>query len=88
MARGKSRKNCTSGCPTGGHSSWGECARSKGIQINPSLMDTGRQKAWDTELDAYQSATDQGIHPDTTKMRDIQAALDKSDATGVAYEGS
>jgi hypothetical protein len=51
-------------------------------------MDTGRQKAWDTELDAYQSATDQGIHPDTTKMRDIQAALDKSDATGVAYEGS
>jgi len=85
-ARGKSRKNCTSGCPTGGHKSWGECLRAKGLQVQPNIMGASAQKAWDRELNSFESATRQGVMPEGTKQHQIDAAMKVSDSTGVAYK--
>lgn len=50
------------------------------------LIDNGwTQKSWQGELDAYKSARAQGIQPDSTKMADIQKAVDISNKTGHAY---
>lgn len=48
-------------------------------------LDYTRQQKWDAELDLYASAVKQGIQPETTKTRGIQAALDWSENTGTAY---
>ena len=85
--RKKSMKNCTSGCETGGHKSWGECLRSKGVGIQPNLMFTGVQKQWDRELDSYRSAVRQGVQPNGTKQHQIDAAMKASEVSGVAYQG-
>lgn len=84
--RKKSRKNCTSGCPSGGHANWGECMRSKALQLAPNLSDTQTQKQWDRELDSYESARRQGVEPRGTKQHLIDEAMRTSDATGVAYQ--
>lgn len=86
MPRMKSRKKCTAGCPVGGHQSWGECLRAKGVSINPNLMDTSKQKSWDRELDNYESARKQGIEPAGTSQKKIDEAMKLSDASGVAYK--
>lgn len=50
------------------------------------LIDNGwTQKSWQGELDAYKSARAQGIQPDSTKMADIQKAVEISNKTGHAY---
>lgn len=86
MPRMKSRKNCSSSCLTGGHKSWGECVRAKSIRLNPNLADTGKQKAWDKELDSYESARNQGVEPRGTSQKLIDEAMKTSEATGVAYQ--
>lgn len=88
MPRMKSKKNCTSGCLTGGHKSWGECMRSKGLQLSPAVNgDYGKkQKAWDKELANYESAVKQGVQPRGTKQKLIDEAMETSQATGVAYQ--
>ena len=86
-ARKKSKKNCTSGCPTGGHKSWGECLRAKALNVKPNLMFGEAQKKWDRELDSYRSAVRQGVQPEGTKQHQIDAAMKVSDSTGVAYQG-
>lgn len=81
-----SRKHCSSSCSTGGHKSWGECVRSKGILLNPNLADTGKQKQWDKELDNYEAARAQGVEPSGTSQAKIDEAMKISDASGVAYK--
>lgn len=87
MPRMKSKKKCTSGCPTGGHKSWGECARAKSLQLSPAVNGEygKRQKAWDKELASYESAVKQGVQPRGTKQHLIDEAMATSEATGVAY---
>lgn len=46
------------------------------------------QKKWDKELALYKQARAQGIQPDSTKTKDIVKAIDTSNKTGVAYDGS
>lgn len=81
---------CTSGCPTQDCPSYGACMRRKGIATT-GLESTGPgfarnvQKAWDAELDAYADAKRQGIQPAGTSMAAVRDALEKSDATGTAY---
>lgn len=48
-------------------------------------QDATAQKAWDRELDMYQSAVRQGIQPETTKAAGIRAALDWSEKNGTPY---
>jgi hypothetical protein len=39
-----------------------------------------RQKAWDKELDSYESATRQGVHPEGTKQHHIDKAMKEAGA--------
>lgn len=84
-ASAKRFKKCTSSCTEGGHPSWGACVRAKRLSLNPSLSDTGKQKAWDRELDSYESAIRQGVQPDSTKQASIDKAMRISEETGTAY---
>lgn len=47
--------------------------------------DATRQKKWDTELAAYRDAKAQGVQPETTRSKDIGAAMRWSEKNGVAY---
>lgn len=81
---------CASSCKTQDHSSYGECLRSKrvattGLETTHPSFSTTRQKNWDKELNAYESAVKQGIQPEGTTMPKIQKAIEVSDKTGVAY---
>lgn len=82
--------NCTSGCPTQDHASYGDCLRAKRVattgleSTNPSFA-TNRQKKWEKELDAYESAIKQGIQPEGTTMPKIEKALRISDERGTAF---
>lgn len=73
---------CSSSCPTQDHRSWGECVRAKGLQLSPAINDTygTRQRAWDRELDNYDSAVKQGLSPAGTKQHHIDAAIREADA--------
>lgn len=74
--------SCTTACPTQDHRTWGECVRSKGLQISPHINDGygTRQKAWDRELDNYESAVRQGLNPAGTKQHHVDAAIKEADA--------
>ena len=76
----KTGKNCSASCPTKDHLTFGECMRAKNLHLNPNLADTGRQKAWDKELDAYDSARRQGVEPEGTTMKEVDKAMRKAEA--------
>jgi len=69
--------NCSSSCLKKDHETWGECVRSKGLQLSPAVNDSysTKQKAWDRELDNYESARRQGLDPAGTKQHHIDAAF-------------
>lgn len=81
-------KRCSAACPTKDHRTFGECVRSKGLQLSPAVNDNygTAQKSWDKELDNYESAVRQGVQPRGTKQHLIDEAMKTSDATGVAYQ--
>lgn len=83
--------NCRTGCVTGGHSSWGECARAANLKIgyaaSASGWDLTKQKKWDRELEDYRSAVKQGIQPAGTDRRSIDTAVRISNETGQPYQG-
>ncbi len=45
-------------------------------------------KKWDSELKAYRDARAQGIQPNGTKRKHIQAAHDASEKLGTAYDAN
>jgi hypothetical protein len=82
--------SCTTGCPTQDCVSYAACLRSKrsatiGLETTGVGFGRSTQKAWDGELSAYRTAQQQGIQPATTKLRDINRAVEMSNRTGVAY---
>jgi len=72
---------CSSACKTKDHKSWGECVRSKGLQLSPAVNDgySTKQRAWDRELDSYESAVRQGLEPAGTKQRHVDAAIKEAE---------
>lgn len=84
--------NCSSACTTRDHATFGECQRAKSISIGYCRshlgQDSTRQKKWDAELNAFDSAVAQGIMPAGTSMRKIREAVEISNRTGVAYDAS
>ena len=46
------------------------------------------QKKWNSELEAYRSARAQGIQPNGTNRKQIEAAHDASERLGSAYDGN
>lgn len=74
--------NCTSGCKTQDHASYGECLRAK----NPSDKNSTRtvddlyaKNHLNTmEISEYRAARAQGIQPRSTRLPDIREAVAKS----------
>lgn len=75
---------CSSSCPTQDHRTWGECVRSKGLQLSPAVNDSyaTRQRGWDRELDNYDSARRQGLNPAGTKQHHVDAAMKEAESLG------
>lgn len=77
---------CEEGCECFG-------CKAKGLQMNAGdargdVNASGTtQKKWNSELDAYRSARAQGIQPNSTKRKDIEAAHNASERLGSAYDG-
>jgi len=46
------------------------------------------QKKWNSELEAYRSARAQGIQPNGTKRKQVEAAHEASEKLGAAYDGN
>jgi len=46
------------------------------------------QKKWNSELEAYRSARAQGIQPNGTNRKQVEAAHKASEKLGVAYDGN
>lgn len=81
MPRKRKGSNCSSSCPTRNHSTYGECIRSKGIQLSPAVNDGygTRQKRWDADLDHYESATRQGLQPEGTQRWQVDKAIKEAE---------
>lgn len=80
---------CRTGCLTKDHESYSACLRDAGVRVayanTAGGWDLTTQKKWDRELDNYRSAVAQGIQPDGTSQKKIDAAVAASDAIGTAY---
>lgn len=55
--------------------------RAKRLNLAPNLSNTGEQKQWDKELDAYESARRQGVEPEGTTMKKVDEAMRRAEAT-------
>ena len=71
--------NCTSGCKTQDHASYGECLRAKNAvdkNSTRSVDDLYAKNALNTmEITEYRAARAQGIQPKTTRLPDIRQAV-------------
>lgn len=81
----KKKSNCSSGCLTKDHATWGECVRAKRLNLDPELSDTQARKDWDRELEDFRDAKAQGINPHGTTRAKIDEAVRISNETGVAF---
>lgn len=74
--------NCSGTCATRDHASYGECLRAKGIQLSPHVNGEygKKQKAWDRDLDHYESATRQGLQPSGTQRWQVDKAIKEADS--------
>jgi len=75
--------NCSITCRTKDHKTFGECMRAKGLKISPRISDSysTKQKTWDRELDSYESAVRQGVHPEGTTQAKIDKAMREAEAS-------
>lgn len=77
---------CASSCPTQDHQTYGHCLRSKSLSVmglestSPSFTREAERK-WASENDAYAAARAEGLQPQTTSMKDIDAAKRAADAS-------
>ncbi|AUG87347.1 hypothetical protein SEA_ZOOBEAR_42 [Streptomyces phage ZooBear] len=87
LMAGKFKKGarCSSACLTKDHRTFGECMRSKSLNLNPNLSNTQATKAWDGELQAYRDARAQGIQPAGTTRAKVQEAVEISNHRGKAF---
>lgn len=79
---------CSSSCPTQDHASYGACLRSKNLQLNPNLADTGASKKWDADLQKYRDVRKQGIRPEGTSAAQVDRAEKMSQQMGQAYDAN
>jgi cob(I)alamin adenosyltransferase len=79
--------NCSSTCGTRDHATFGECLRAKNLRLSHDgkIDHIDAQRKWDKELDSYRSAVSQGMEPESTRTKDIKAAVRWSEKNGVAY---
>lgn len=80
---------CSTGCPTGGHATFGECLRAKGLRVaycGQGGGDATKQKRLDGDLQAYRDARAQGIQPATTRISDTRKAVELSQRAGTPFQ--
>lgn len=79
--------NCTSGCKTQDHASYGECLRSKSMAVM-GLESTGNDYTKDLKMHrenaAYKAARAEGLQPQAPTQKAVDAARRKADITGKA----
>lgn len=73
--------NCTSGCLTQDHATYGECLKSKAPKV--ATADTRKgdyafRSNWNQEIKEYRDARKQGIQPKTSNLKDIRQAVEVS----------
>ena len=80
--------NCTSGCVTQDHESYGACLQAKGLRVaycnSVNGSDYASQKKWDKDLDAYSKVRKEGIQPAGTKRSQVDLAMRVADNAGMA----
>lgn len=84
-------QNCSSGCRTKSHATFGECVRDKGLRVaycGQGGGDATVQRNWDAGLQAYRDARQQGIQPKTTQIADVRRAVEISNATGKPFQAA
>lgn len=56
--------------------------RAKSLRVSPNVNDSysTKQKAWDRELDSFESAVRQGVNPTGTKQHLIDKAIKEADS--------
>lgn len=74
---------CRTGCLTRDHATYGECLRSAGVR---TTFGATPNNTWDKDLNAYKTARDEGLQPDSTNRADVEMAKAFADKTGVAYD--
>lgn len=74
--------SCSSTCVTQDHSTFGECLRSKNLQLSPHVNGdyAKKQTQWDKDLDHYESAVNQGLQPSGTQRHQVDAAIREADS--------
>jgi hypothetical protein len=74
--------NCTSGCKTKDHATYGECLASKSPVSKNSTQSQDRLYSMEQrnaqEINEYKAARAQGIQPATTQLKDIRKAVSAS----------
>ena len=74
--------NCTSGCKTKDHASYGECLRSNTPSVRNSTQSTSGLYSMERhnaqEINEYKAARAQGIQPAGTKLHQIRNAVEQS----------
>lgn len=76
---------CSSGCPTPGqHQTFGECLRSKRLQISGAEARDFNQSIYHQQ-DAYVAARRAGLQPETIFKKDVDQAWALTEATGVPF---
>lgn len=67
---------CASSCKTQDHGTFGNCIRQNGLHIDTYGIRHGEaEKANTRELNLYEQARRDGLHPPTTRTADIVATM-------------
>ena len=87
MPRRRRGVNCSVGCPTKSHFTFGECLRDKGVGAIGYKISKGRDdlNKTDRELSAFRDAVNQGVMPDGTTKQKVEDAMILSNELGAAY---
>lgn len=85
--RPKKGANCSSGCVTKSHYTFGECLQDKGVGAIGYKISQGRDdlNRSDRELSAFRDAVNQGVMPDGTTKQKVEDAMILSNEVGAAY---
>lgn len=73
--------NCTSGCLTQDHATYGQCLKSKSPKVTTADTRKGDyafRSNWNQEIKEYRDARRQGIQPKTSSLGDIRQAVSAS----------
>lgn len=75
---------CSSGCPTQDHATWGECVRSKSLQVADVTAHKFNSGIY-RQQDNYMNARNAGLQPESPFKKDVDFAWKQTEKNGVPY---